>query len=465
MRAHSSGSLERVVVFTDPTNRPDYVRRYVELFHDQWNIRSVLVYPSNVRRVLIAECNGYIGKAGIAARLQADMSNLPGLARNLCQRFEVVAVVPQAEYQVLPVARLCELLDLPWVALDTISRFRNKYDLKQFIRSQGGGPRLNMSQCVGSAAEAFDFLKRNRLSRFVLKPNDGAGNSRIAFFEVRSDPGDVRAYFDVNQGTEVLLEEFIDGPEYCVNGQVDEAGVVRTLSVQRTVYIAGNGRTNLGGGYRMMHSDTTEFALAQAYAAQILKASGLRKSPFHMEIKIDAQGPCMIEVGARLGGAGIPRDTCLAHEGSVDLFREAARCYLVDPPGAPVEPNWSLYDSHCVWTVLGVAPRTEQILNLQGVAEVEALPEFAYWITPPQVGQHVSRTIDLATAPWQVTLRGDSQERMAQVEHFTREPISWNVATSGSVRIRQRAAASVAWGTRRLPAIPSLIAHNPKRVA
>lgn len=456
--------MERVVVFTDPTNHPDYVHQYVRTFFDHWGIRSVLVFPRSVSRLLMAEANAVIGKVGIAARYTGDLSDLAGLATMIRSHFRVVAAVPQAEYQVLPVSRLADLLDIDWVPLSTMSLFRDKYSLKRALRQAPNAPRMNHSIRVATAAEALAFVRDREIARFVLKPNDGGGNSRIAFFDSDAPAGEVESYFATNIGTDVLLEEFIEGDEYCVNGQVDEFGIVRTYSVQRSVYIAANGRTNLGGGYRVVHHATPEFEVAACYAQHVLSEAGLMKSPFHMEIKIGPYGPCMIEVGARLGGAGIPRDTSLAHGGAVDLFAEAARCYA-NLPGGAAEPDWGVYDNHVVWTVLGVAPRDERVINLQGMAEVQSRPEFAYWVMPPQLGQRVRRTVDLGTSPWQVTLEGRTQDQLRTAEDEVRHAISWNRPVGRPVRLAEEARATAAWAIRRLPLLPALLTAHPRRMA
>lgn len=205
---------------------------------------------------------------------------------------------------------------------------------------------------------------------------------------------------------------------------------------------------------------SAEFAQAQAYAAAVLTTAGLAASPFHMEIKIDDKGPSLIEVAARLGGAGIPEDTALAHGGGLDLFVESARDFVGDS-GPVGEPDWQHYDAEAVWSVLGVADRNERITRLWGVDQVQGLPEFGYWVMRPQLGQTVHRTIDLATSPWQVTLRG-APDRMADVERFVRQTIWWNQPAGGPVR---RARARAAWAHRRLPLAAQLIRPGPVAVS
>lgn len=452
--------MESVVVFTDVSIRPNYIHKFVRIFYERWGIRSVLVFPTAVPAAVVAECSAQVGSQGVAAMVRADEQDLQGLATYLSGHYRVLAVVPQAEYQVGVAGKLCALLDIDWLPPSTIARFRDKQSLKDHIRQHPNAPRINRTRRVESEVDVRQWVDECDITRFVLKPNDGAGNQRVAFFDVPTTGPELKDYFDTNQGVQVLAEEFIDGPEYCVNGQVDESGTVRVFSVQLATHQSGNGRSNLAGGFRMLPTSTKEFRLACDYAVDVLRAAGLRRSPYHLDIKIDEQGPSLIEAGARLGGAGIPEDTKLAHRGTLDPFVEAARCYLPDTPGTPTEPDWAVYDSSHITTVVGLAPRSEVIVELSGVHAVEDLPEFAYWVMPVQLGQRVQRTVDLNTAPWQLTLDCGTHDRLLRLEDEVRTMIHWNDVSG----LSRTVIAKAAWARRRLPALPYLALRRPRRI-
>ena len=459
-----SGRGEPVVVFLDPTRRPDYVRDFVRVFWGRWNLRSVLLYSRRTSRARIAQTDATIGHAGVAGRLRGDLSDLALAAQVLRRKHPVQGVVPQSEAVVVPAAELGELLGTQGLTLDVATRFRDKYRLKSMLRNAPDGPRMNLSTKVTSVPQVMSFVQRHGVDTFVLKPNDGCGNSHVSFFSADSSPADLEAYFANSAGFDVLLEEFIEGHEFCVNGQVTEDGRVITYSVQRTEHRPANGYPNLAGGFHILASTTSEFATAAGYAAQVLSTAGLRSSPFHMEIKIGPDGPCLIEVAARLGGAGIPSDTKLAHGGQVDLFTEAARCYAA-LPGAPAQPDWSQYDRSVVLTVLGAASRDERVVRLRGVDKVEQLPEFAYWVRPPELGQRISRTTDLSTSPWQVTLQAESEPQVRQAEHHVRQAIDWNWPVAPPERVPDRVRARAAWLRRRSPMLSPLLTAPPKRLS
>lgn len=451
--------MEPVVVIIDPTVLPDYAMHLVEVYFRRWNLRTVCLYPRSASRLRVAEANSVLDRRAVAARYWCDLEDVPRVANRLRSLHHVVAVAPHAEQTVLTAAELAEQLGLDWLPLKTVALFRDKYALKQLLRAVPSGPRVNLSARVWALQDVLDFVAQHDLARFVIKPNDGMGNSRIAFFDAETPHTSIQQYLEENVGTPLVLEEYIDGDEYCVNGQIDDEGDVRTLSVQRTVYITANGRTNLAGSIRMIHHDTREFGLSADYAAQVLRTAGLKRSPFHMEIKIDSTGPCLVEVAARLGGAGIPYDTRLAHGDRVDLFAEAAK-YYADLPGELPRPDWGTYDQWYLWTVFGTAASHCRVRTLTGVRDVEEMPQFAYWVVRPKLGQGIHPTVDVGTIPWQVTLRAPDQAALASAEAQVRRTIRWNSPASPPVHLAQAVRSAGAWGSRRLATMPALLTQR-----
>jgi glutathione synthase/RimK-type ligase-like ATP-grasp enzyme len=456
--------MEPVAVFTDPTIRPDYVREFVLVFWHMWGLRSVLLYPfKGASPLRVGEANAIIAHPAVADTYRADLTDLPSTARALGTRYEVVAVVPQAERQVVCAARLATLMDVGWMAPEVMELFRDKFRLKQSLRDHPGAPPVSQSRLVKSADEALAFVREHSLDRYVLKPNDGSGNTSIAFFDAHSDAGDVARYLADHQLQDTVLEEYLSGDEYCVNGQVDDAGQVTTYSVQRTVYTSGNGRSNLAGGFRMMQHSSAPFQTAAEYADRVLTTVGLARSPFHMEIKISPDGPQLVEVAARLGGAGIPFDTALAHSGRVNLFVEAARHYSgLSAPEARLD--WADYDSMSIGTFLGVAHARGRVVDLTGARRVEQMPGFAHWVVPPQLGQRLRPTVDLPSSPWQVTMSAPNELALREAETQVREAMAGNRSSGDSGGTVDRLKALAAWSWRREPAVRAALTTRPHRL-
>jgi biotin carboxylase len=107
---------------------------------------------------------------------------------------------------------------------------------------------------------------------------------------------------DAVEGAKILVEPFVPGFEVAVEGLLS-AGALRVLAIfdkpdpldgpyfEETIYVTPS---------RL--DEPTQRAIAEATAAAA-RALGLREGPLHAELRIDAEGPWVIEVAARsIGG-------------------------------------------------------------------------------------------------------------------------------------------------------------------
>jgi predicted ATP-grasp superfamily ATP-dependent carboligase len=113
------------------------------------------------------------------------------------------------------------------------------------------------------------------------------------------------AYADASQAerTGVLAEEFIDGPEYCVEAISDQ---------RETTVLAITDKGNLQGPYFEERTFITPAPLDPGTSALITQAVGAAHRQIgidfgasHTELRLRADGtPVLLEIGARMGGSG-----------------------------------------------------------------------------------------------------------------------------------------------------------------
>ena len=415
---------ESVVVVIDPLDR--IATRFIEIAHQSWGLRSVCLFTGVSQRLKQAGTAPRLPREAIAATYRVRADTLREVAPVLARRHDVVATLPQGEDHVALAGALSSALGIDWVPQVTLARFRDKASLKEHLRTASGAPRVNASRRVASPADVRAAADEWGVERFVLKPNDGTGNSDIGFFGPELDGRAVDAYFRAHPTSSILMEEFLDGPEYCVNGQVDACGRATTLSVFRTHHTCANGRSQLASSFELIAHSDPRFGTLADYAAAVIGASGLVRSPFHLELIVDDRGPCLVEVAARMAGAGMAFDTNRAHGGSLDVFELAVAHYLGRTPCRAGAPNWRHYDSLRLRTVAGIHHVDEWVSRIDGVAEVEAMPDFSHWVVPPRVGQRLHPTVNLLTIPWQGTLVGSDAPSLEAAEAQMRSALVVN---------------------------------------
>lgn len=361
----------------------------------------------------------------VVANYHVDLPDLDRFADFVRQHYEVVGVVPITEPAVVPASRLAQSLGLSWAQPIVLDRFRDKSALKDHLRACPDGPRVNWTTRVTGRDDVLRALGETDFSRFVLKPNDGYGNSRIGFLSRDRIDTNLDDYLGTVTGVPLILEEYVGGEEYYVNGQIDGEGVVTVVEVTQHIRGSANGRENVAFGSRVITTGEPEFGLLADYAVEVMQATGLLRSPFHLEVKIDGRGPCLLEVGARFVGGNRAWDANLLH-GALDVFSIAVHYYVTGAPRGPLELDWAHYDRTPLTHVAGVSTEHGRIRCLDGVREVEALPEFVRWAHEPHVGDRLVPTVDIFQQPWRAVLRPQGDRPVAAAADQVRDLVRWN---------------------------------------
>lgn len=385
MRFLEARGLDAVVLFSSPAQAALWERRWAR----ELGGRVVAEHLADRAQV-----------GALAARLRADF---PG---------GFAGIVPWDERTVLLGAELGEALGLGWNPVRVIERFRDKAVLKAFLREHGTA-RVNRSRTVTDAAQAVAFAEALGTWPVVVKPTGGAGSMSVHFAH------DVASLLEACQEVlerglgEVLLEEYVGGVEHVVNGIVDFRGEVLVTEVWRYDKRDSHGEKNLYFETIKVSTDEEPFAAAAAYARDVLATLGLRRAPFHMELKVDERGPCLIECGARFAGGHQPVLGSLLHHHS--LFELAACHYLAEVEVSPEDVDFDHYDRHAARVVSGVQTHEiERVREVLGVEEVERLPSFQGMGMLRKVGARVPVSRDVSSKAWEVYLFHADAEQVAR---------------------------------------------------
>ncbi len=345
------------------------------------------------------------------------------LIKKVSERFEICAALPYEESAVVATAEILEKLNLPGPNPHTIRLFRDKFRLKEYLVSQDPSLPLHTFFHVSSYADLME--KRDRWpDRFVIKPVDGVANKGNGFFSCHTPLAELEAFFRDNSFHEFILEEFLEGTEYAVNGQMDEHGEALIYSIFRYERVSANGRATLYFRDWLTHEDNPTFAKLAAYARQVMKASGLKRSPFHMELMMRGEQPYLLEVGARLAGGNLIYATHTAHGPDLNVFLMSAHYYLNKDGTAPTRCNWEHYN-RCTYSMITGVNTTQvgRLIRLEGIEKVKALPEFRMWFKEPHIGDRIKLTVDGESAPFALHL--SSERADTKMLFLTDQVRSW----------------------------------------
>lgn len=430
--------MSGVYVIQDP--HLAYGVEFIRRLHERFGLRAVCYYTGQgAFRPALRQSAELISPEFVAASYQVRPADFPRFVAHLASAHDVRAVIPFNENVLLHSHEIAVALGLSWAQPDVVPCFRDKFALKSLLRRRDPGLRLNAFARVHSPDEAVATARSLACERYVLKPADGAANRGVGVFSAGDPLEAVQRFWRTTRASSLLLEEFVAGTEYHCNGQTDAHDAIAITDVARYAYRSANGRHNLRRSVEQVLHGTPEFAAIEAYTRRVIATSGLRRCPFHAELKVDAAGPCLIECGARLIGSGFAPTVNHLHRQRIDVIDWAAHHYVTAEPYPRGTIDWSAYNSRLLRKVAGCSTRAERIHQLAGVAEVETLPEFAGWVIKPFVGQRLPVTTDLLTLPFAVLLEATNPESLDRAQATVERVLRWNESPAPiSVALRQR---------------------------
>ncbi|GGQ69914.1 ATP-grasp domain-containing protein [Couchioplanes azureus] len=230
-------------------------------------------------------------------------------------------VVAGFEYAVCEAAELARALGLPALSAETALAVRHKDVMRERCRRHGVAVPGSVPVSAADTEAPFPFP-------VVVKPVDCGGSLMVS---LARDAGEYRrACAEIHRAEDVmyhpnprrvaLVEEYVEGPEFSVDGWVDADGP-HVASVT-TKFVSAPPQFFEMGHVATAPEHSPYGPALTAFAAQVVTAFDITVGPFHIETRIAADGrPVLIEVGARLAGDHIPE---LIQAGpGVDLYLAA----------------------------------------------------------------------------------------------------------------------------------------------
>lgn len=196
------------------------------------------------------------------------------------------------------VAAATTKLGLPGISMDTAVKATDKGEMIKAFKSQ------NVESpwyYVVSNEDDLNSLRELLSFPCVMKPTDNAGSRGVTL--VRSMGELYKAYRyskEQSRSGYVIVEEFLQGQEVSVEIMVVD-NVVHVLAVTDKLTTGAPHFVEMG------HSQPSQLAendvnKIKDLAIRAVRSVGINCGPAHVEIMSTANGPKMIELGARMGG-------------------------------------------------------------------------------------------------------------------------------------------------------------------
>jgi len=229
----------------------------------------------------------------------------------------VVGVASSSEYFVATAGEVARALGLPHPDPDAVRACRDKHAQRVRLRDAGVPcPGFAAARTPDEAAAAAEEIGLP----VVVKPVAGSGSigTRLC-----ASTGEVRAAASAVLDADpaelalppqhaVMVEEYLDGAEYSVETIDDQViGVTRKHLGPEPYFV------EIGHDFPAAQPGADRAAMGAA-AVAALRALGLGWGAAHVELRLTAAGPRIVEVNPRLAGGMIPR---MVHEAlGIDLI-------------------------------------------------------------------------------------------------------------------------------------------------
>ncbi|MFJ1742499.1 ATP-grasp domain-containing protein [Streptomyces microflavus] len=250
----------------------------------------------------------------------SDQEALTAAGKALAARHPVAGVMTWTEWHLVPAARLARDLGLPSNLPVVMRACRDKALSRSHFRHHAVPSAKSIS--ITTTTEAAAAAARIGYP-VVLKPAAQAGSSGV----IRADhPIELAAAYEIAarasgtgvESTQILVEEYLDGPEVSVECATHRGSTTVVAVTRKSLGPAPFFEETA----HMVEADDPLLATVAPVAKAALRAVGITTGISHVEMRLTAAGPRLIEVNARLGGDLIGHLVQLAT--GVDLARAAA---------------------------------------------------------------------------------------------------------------------------------------------
>ncbi len=168
---------------------------------------------------------------------------------------------------------------------------------------------------------------------FVVKPADNSGSRGIVLVEDIHNKAIVeKAYVysrQYSRNGNVMVEEYMRGPEVSVE-TLSVDGVCHVIQITDKLTTGAPHFVEMGHSQPTRHDPETAEKIRQVVIAAN-RAVGIQNGPSHTEVIVTAEGPKIVEIGARLGGDCITTHLVPLSTG-VDMVENCIRIALGEAP-------------------------------------------------------------------------------------------------------------------------------------
>lgn len=211
------------------------------------------------------------------------------------EKYGIDAIVTAAtDKPLVMMARVAEKYGFPFYSVETAQWSTDKFQMKQ--RFELGGVPHAQGRLISNVEEAEGLI-----FPVIVKPRDNSGSRGVKLCRSKEElEASMSEALEVSKLDTVLVEEFIEGPEYSIESlHHDGKSEVIQFTEKKTTEFPYN--VELGHIQPANISDENKHKIREI-VSKIGMALNFENCPSHTELKINDRGIFVIETSPRLGG-------------------------------------------------------------------------------------------------------------------------------------------------------------------
>ena len=307
------------------------------------------------------------------------------------EKYGIDAIVTAAtDKPLVMMARIAEKYGFPFYSVETAQWSTDKFQMKQ--RFVEGGVPCAKGRLVKSVEETADMVYP-----VIVKPRDNSGSRGVKLCRTKEElAASMSEAFEVSKLDTVLVEEYIEGPEYSIEGlHYDGKAEVIQFTEKKTTEPA-----NL--------TDEQKQAIREI-VTKIGKALRFENCPSHTELKINERGIFVIETSPRLGGDYIT-STLVPLSTGINMEGQLLHIAL----GEKVDTVSGRFEKASGVCFLNLPCGTVQSIN-PAIAEVASWPSVKEFSTTLKVGDEIHPITSSLNRYGQFIVQANNREEVDKI--------------------------------------------------
>ena len=299
----------------------------------------------------------------------------------------------QSDIAVPTVAYIAEEIGCCVIGRDMAELFTNKYKMREFCQKNNFAfPEYCLCENVDQAIEFFRNLKKD----VIIKPLDSQSSRGVFTIQTEEEMREMYPIAEsyTNKGNYVLVERYIKGTEFTVDGLVlNEKHHTLAISEKSHFEYNPNIASKLFFTYQ---NEKFDYDCLRDTNNAIIDKAGLKNALTHAEYKFEEGKFYLIEMAARGGGTRISSDI-VPYVSGVDNYK-----YLIEASvGVKNQVEEIELDvkeeckEHCaVLSFLDIESNGKQIEKIEGIEKIRAIPEVIAFEVEFSEGDIIERAQD-----------------------------------------------------------------------